>query len=280
MENRLRENPTESDLIRVVSLPVIEERLRTLKPQIEEEVNEALSLACTEETVQAVKAKRAELNKLFSELEEQRKAVKTKIMAPYNVFEAVYKECVTDALKSADESLKGKISAVEEEQKRRCEEDLRDYFAELVAVHHVEWLAYERAGIKVDMASAKSKTPKKLREQLVAFVARVSDDVNRISSLDASAEIMVEYQKSFDAADAICTVQERHRRIEEQEAAREAAKEEMEREREAVRKVEAFAAPVPVEVPKEYKCTFTVVTTMEKLKALKNFMEKEGISYE
>lgn len=113
-----------NELIKVVSLPVIEERLRTLEPEIKAIVDDATSLVCTEETIQAVKAKRAELNKLAADLENQRKYVKSAIMAPYNAFEAVYKECAIDVLKAADVALKGKIDAVEAEQKQRCEEGL------------------------------------------------------------------------------------------------------------------------------------------------------------
>ena len=97
--------------------------------------------------------------------------------------------------------------------KRRCEDGLRDYFADLCALHHLDWLVYERAGIKVDMSSAKAKTPKRLQEQLTEFVVGVSESIERINLLDNAAEIMVEYQRSLNVADAICTVQERHRRM-------------------------------------------------------------------
>ena len=104
---------TPGELIQVIRLPVIQERLRSMKGAIEQEVSEALSLACTEDTIQTVKGKRAELRKLLDSLEAQRKAVKTAVMGPYNHFESVYKECVSDTLKSADDALKNKIDEVE-----------------------------------------------------------------------------------------------------------------------------------------------------------------------
>ena len=84
-------------LIRVTQLPVIEEQLRALKASIDQKVNDALSLACTHDTIQAVKSTRAELNKEFSSLEDQRKAVKKAVLGPYEQFESVYKECVLTA---------------------------------------------------------------------------------------------------------------------------------------------------------------------------------------
>lgn len=272
-----------NDLIQVIQLPVIEERLRSLKETVDKQVTDALALVCTEETVQTVKAVRSDLNKQFQALEEQRKEVKRAVLGPYEQFEAVYKECVSDGFKRADAALKVKISDVEAEMKRRCEEGLREYFSELCTAEHVEWLTYDRAGVTVDMASAKAKTPKKLREHLAGFVSNVSRGVEMISSMDDAEEIMVEFKRTLDAAQAISTVQERHRRIEaekEAQASRDAAQA---REAEAVAKVDAAAPPVvqpPVEAEQVYKCTFTVHATKPQLRRLKEFLNQEGIRYE
>ena len=115
-----------SELIKVIQLPVIEEQLRTAKDFVDKTVTDAMSLVCTEETVQTVKAARACLNRQFSELEEQRKAVKAAVLDPYNRFEAVYKECVSDAFRRADADLKRKVADGESEMKRRCEDGLRE----------------------------------------------------------------------------------------------------------------------------------------------------------
>lgn len=274
------------ELIQVVQLPVIQERLRSMKEAIDREVSEACSLACTEETIQAVKNKRAELRKLLDGLEGQRKAVKSAVMGPYNAFETVYKECVADALKSADIALKGKIDEVESEQKRRCEDGLQKYFAELCAVHHLDWLTYERAGIKVDMASAKAKTPGRLRKQLAEFVVRVNDGVNLISSMDNADEIMVEFRECLDASKAIGIVLERHRRIEEEAASKSERETAKAKENEGVQRVlevqKSYLQPPTVVAPEEplLKCTFTVRATKAQLKRIKEFLEKEGIQYE
>ena len=114
-----------NELIKVVQLPVIEEQLRSMKETVDKRVEEALSLVCSEETIQTVKSARAELNKEFQELEEQRKEVKKAVLSPYERFETVYKECVSDAFKRADAALKSKVDATEREIKQRCEDGLR-----------------------------------------------------------------------------------------------------------------------------------------------------------
>lgn len=267
-------------LIRVVQLPVIEEQLRTLKDRWEQRALDAEAMVCTEETIQAVKAFRAEMRKEFDEVETLRKQAKQAVTEPYNRFEDVYKDCVTTAFRRADGACSKKISDVEQDMKQRCEDGLRGYFDELCAVHHLDWLTYERAGVKVDMASAKAKTPKKLREDLSEFVRGVADGVEHIRTMKDADEIMVEYQRTLNIWKAFSAVQERHRRIEEQKAVQEARKAEQEREDEMVRRVEA-AAPVIVEAPEPIvKCTFTVRATKAQLRKLKEFMNMEGIKYE
>lgn len=267
-------------LIEVKQLPVIEERLRDLKTLWEQRAADAEAMVCTEDTIQAIKAFRADTRKEFEAVEARRKDVKKAVMGPYEQFEAVYKDCITTAFKAADESCARKVSDVESEMKRRCEDGLREYFAELCAVRHLDWLTYERAGIRVDMASAKAKTPKKLREQLSAFVSQVACNVDRISQLDDAEEIMVEFRRSLNATEAIYTVADRHRSIEQERAAQDARKVVVEQEAEVVRRVEALAPPVPVEPEEVFKCTFTVHATKPQLRKLKEFLEMEGIKYE
>ena len=274
----------ENQLIKITQLPVIEEHLRGLKEQVERETAEAMSLVCNEDTIQTVKAKRAELNKMFTELEAQRKPVKAAILAPYEHFEAIYKECVTELFKRADADLKGKIDETENEIKSRCEKRLREYFDELCAVEGLDFLTFEQAGVKVDMASSKQKTPKKLMDQLKAFVDNAAADVKAISAMENAAEIMVEYKNGFTLANAVSLVNLRYERIAAEKAEQESRKGREERAEEAVSKVEAVAPPTIAEAPKEaekpLKCSFTVYGTKDQLMKLKRFMIQEGIRYE
>ena len=184
-----------NELIKVTQLPVIEEQLRTAKEHVDKVVADAMSLVCTEETVQSVKATRADLTRQFAALEEQRKEVKKAVLDPYNRFEAIYKECVADAFKRADMDLKQKISDVESDMKRRCEAGLREYYTELCMAHHIDFVPFERTGVVVSLTDAKAKTqpPKKLQDQLIQFVGKIEQDVALISGMEDADEIMVLY---------------------------------------------------------------------------------------
>lgn len=267
-------------LIGVKQLPVSQPQIQAIQTRGDQRLKDAKSLVCTQKSLISVKMQRAEVQKEYDALEEWRKAIKRWAMEEYKRFEDNYKTASKGYVDSLALYSK-EIQETEASIKRCCEDGLRTYFDELCEVHHLDWLTYERAGINVDMASAKAKTPKKLREQLTSFVVGVSDSVGRIALLDDADEILVEFQRSLDVADAICTVQERHRLIEEQKKELETRKAVREQEDAMVRRAEALAPPVVVEAPEPVvKCTFTIRTTKSKLRKLKEFLNMEGIKYE
>ena len=262
---------------------------------------EAKSLVCTPETIQTVKGVRAGLRKQFQALEDQRQVVKKAILTPYQSFEVVYKTCVSDLFREADDDLKEKIGTVEGEIKARCEERLRTYFAELCAARGLDFLRYEQAGVTVDMTSAKAKNPTKLMDKLAAFVERVAGDMAMIQNLEDAPEILAEYKQSLNAAGAVETVRVRRQRVELERAAEEARRVERARQQQAEEAVLAAAsqpedAPLqapevlsaeppervePEQEPEEiYQCTFTIQATKPQLRKLKAFLESEEIPYE
>ena len=274
----------DNTLMKVTQLPVIEEHLMSRKEQTEQRVAEAMSLVCTDETLTSVKNIRAEMNREFADAETQRKAIKAAIMEKYDSFESVYRECIADPYKRADADLKAKIDATESEIKSRCEEMLLGYFRELCAVNEIDFLSFGQTGVKVDMASARAKTPKKLMEQIKLKVDGVAQDMKTIGTMGENApEIMVEYKKNLDLSLAISVVNERHRRAEEE---REAVKRHTVSP--AARAAGDTVAAAPQVVPKRVEqaaverltVSFRVTDTRERLRLLKQFLVSNGYQYE
>ena len=274
----------DNTLMKVTQLPVIEEHLRSRKEQTEQRVAEAMSLVCTDETLTSVKNIRAEMNREFADAETQRKAIKAAIMEKYDSFESVYRECIADPYKRADADLKAKIDATESEIKSRCEEMLLGYFRELCAVNEIDFLSFGQTGVKVDMASARAKTPKKLMEQIKLKVDGVAQDMKTIGTMGENApEIMVEYKNNLDLSLAIAVVNERHRRAEEE---REAVKRHTVSP--AARAAGDTVAAAPQVVPKRVEqaaverltVSFRVTDTRERLRLLKQFLVSNGYQYE
>ena len=274
----------DNTLMKVTQLPVIEEHLRSRKEQTEQRVAEAMSLVCTDETLTSVKNIRAEMNREFADAETQRKAIKAAIMEKYDSFESVYRECIADPYKRADADLKAKIDATESEIKSRCEEMLLGYFRVLCAVYEIDFLSFGQTGVKVDMASARAKTPKKLMEQIKLKVDGVAQDMKTIGTMGENApEIMVEYKNNLDLSLAISVVNERHRRAEEE---REAVKRHTVSP--AARAAGDTVAAAPQVVPKRVEqaaverltVSFRVTDTRERLRLLKQFLVSNGYQYE
>lgn len=291
LDERDNEPEVESTaLITVTALPQIQENLRALRASWEQKASDAAAMICTEETVQTLKSYRAEMRKEFDEADAQRKAAKLAYMAPWNEVEATYKECVSDAFKTADNVLKGKIGEFEDEIKGKCRADLEAYYAEMVAAEpSVAWLTFDRAmglgNIKISMADANAKTPRKLRDALWAIVARVATDLERLDTMEDAPEIVEEYKRQLDPTAAIATVQARKKRVEAEKEAAEARKAAQERRSEAVAKVEAAAPAEAVDAPtmrdeRLFKITFTVTVTRDQGRKLKEFLKQEGIQYE
>lgn len=268
-----------NELITVKQLPVIEEHLKALSGEIDKRVNEAVSLVCTEETVKSVKAVRTDLNKQFTELEDQRKTVKKAVMEPYEAFEGIYKQYVTEKFHAADTDLKKKIDGVEGELKNKKAEELEAYYNEHCDAVGIDFIPFERVGLNITL----SASIKSLKEQVKQFVERVSDDLGMIATQEYADEILIEYKKSLRASDSITMVIDRHKAMEAAAAERAKRTQTEVTLQKSAAKVEPLMPPTeaPVEASEKLLClTFTVTGTRDKLKALKKFLDDGGYQYE
>lgn len=272
----------DNQIIVIEQLPVISEKLMQIKEEVTEKVAVATALVCTEETVKEVKKAKAELNKDFKAWEEKRKEVKAAIMSPYEQFEAVYKDCITDTYKAAEKDLKIKIDSVESELKAKKEKEVREYFSEYLESKGIDFITYEQANVNVTLtASLKS-----LKEQSKAFIDRISDDLALIETQEHKAEILVEYKNTLNVSQAITSVTSRLKAIEEEKKRQEeAAAKKAEIEKQDVEQVVKLTPPT-IEPPKvenpeeEFKLTFKVIATKAKLRELKAFLDNGGYKYE
>ena len=274
-----------NDLITIKQLPVIEEKLKQIKEEVSARTEKALSLVCTEETLQTVKKERAALNKEAKDWEERRKEVKTAIMAPYEQFEGVYKDCISDVFKSADIQLKQKIDNVESSLKEKKQTEVEAYFAEYMKSKNMgldEFITYGQANINVTL----SASLKSLKEQAKTFIDRICDDIHLIGTQEHKDEILFEYKRSLNVSSSITSVTERHKAIEHAKAKQSEQQARATAEQAAVEKVEA-AADLPLAPPKMTEpedeivsVRFIVHGTRPQLKALKEYLAKEGLKYE
>lgn len=275
------------DLIIIKQLPQIEEHLKELSIEVEQKVDNAKSLICTEENVKTIKEVRADLNKEFKEVEKQRKTVKEQVLAPYMQFEEVYKQYISDKYRSADNDLKQKINLVEKELKEHKEQEIRDYFEEYKTANNIGFITYGQARINVTL----SASMKSLKEQAKQFIDKIVDDLKLIETQEHKTEILVEYKQTLNVSQAITSVTNRFKAIEEEKKRQEqkVVHIEMNKAHEITQKSYEQLESVfnkPLEQPKEEKTEeiltlkFTVRGTRTKLRELKQFLESGGYDYE
>ena len=276
-----------NEIIVVKQLPIIEQQLAQIKQQVAERVETVTSLVVTEDTVKAVKKARAELGAEFKSWEEKRKEVKKAVITPYEKFEEVYNDCISNSYKTADKLLKQRIDEVENELKAKKAAEVQSYFEEYLASKGIDFVTYAQAGLNVTL----SASLKSLKEQVKAFIDRIESDLKLIETFtDLKAEILVEYKKSLNVSDAITGVKARAKAVQEEQARQEAEAEKRATEAQRVEAVIAAAAPAAVEAPTEQTAApapeqkfcirFTVKGTKEQLIALKKFLNEGEYEYE
>lgn len=287
------------DLIVVKQLPQIEEHLKELSLDVDKKVENAKNLVCTEENVTTIKQIRASLNKEFKEVENQRKIVKEQILAPYMQFEEIYKMYISDKYKSADNDLKAKIDSTENELKNIKEQEIKDYFEEYKKANNIDFVTYSQARINVTLSASR----KSLKEQAKQFIDKIVDDLKLIDTQEHKTEILVEYKQSLNVSQAITSVTNRFKAIEEEkkrqeelkrkqlEEAQRRADESIRAQTEATRqalenfipKTEETILQAPVIEEKQEEILtlrFTVKGTRTKLREVKQFLENGGYDYE
>lgn len=101
-------------LMQVTQLPVITEQLKVFKEELSQMIADSLCLDCNEDNLKIVKKNKAEINKVYKDLEARRIEVKNLVLAPYNEFEVVYKECVKEVIEPGIKLLGERVTEVED----------------------------------------------------------------------------------------------------------------------------------------------------------------------
>lgn len=254
------------ELITIVQLPIIEERLQTIGEQIEAQMAHALSLDVTEETKVAIKKLKADLTASYKALDAQRIAIKKAVLEPYEALEASFKKYVADKFKPAEEELTRRIKEVDDGLKAKKEETVKTYFFEYAASLGFDNLKWESTKIVVKL----SDSDKKLKEQAKAFVDKVKEDVEWINSQEHSEEILVEYYKFFNAMQAANLINSRHKAIEEQRQRQMRMEQQRAERAAATAKVETVvnemkAEDEPLSVPETFSTPTAEIPEAEKM---------------
>lgn len=280
-------------LVVIEALPKIMEQLDVLGEYIDEGLKDIDKLECNEENKQLVKKKRTEINNTLKILEDKRKDIKNKILAPYETFNSKFEDVAKIKLQNASQMLSDKINEIENAQKEDKINMLMEFAERQFKANEIQDVVkFDDIGLNITLSASE----KSLKDQIVAFCERIRNDLDTILLEDLKDEIYVEYKKCLSYTIAKQTVMQRHKDLEvakEQNEQRQITNEQVKKMQSAVYEViesnlDDLKIPDIYEVettPPSDKddiliVTFTIKDTKEKLKMLKQFMIDNNIKYE
>lgn len=279
----MAENVERMPMLECRQPPVISENLMDMGAFILAQKDMVLDMPRDREHIGTVKALRAQMRKEFDALENQRKAVKKAVLAPYEKAENLYKGFVSAPFSEFDNVCKAYVEEVETREKQECEERLKEYFAELCAMKGIFWLKWEQLGIRVDLATARQAEPKKAMERIRQALDGVEQTASAIHDMEDSADILAEYTLCLDLATAIQRVQARKRSLEIARENREKYEAVRARNQNIAQMAQNMADVGTVylqEQEKKYRVKFTITATMPMLRGLKAFLDGHNFEYQ
>ena len=239
-------------------------------------------LVITEDTVKGIKELRATLNKELKVYEDERKAIKKLVLAPYEAFDSYYNEKIKSLYDTADTKLKKGIDEVENRMKAEKEAEVRTYFKELLAEAKIDFVTYEQAKINLTL----SASMKSLKETAKEFVDHIASCIVLIQTQDNQDRIMSKFKRTLDATSAIREVAEEIKSEKELQEKREAMQKAEEERAKAVKEEVLATTPLeapttaPVESEELLTTTFTITGMKSEIIAVRDFMIEKGIKYE
>ena len=272
-----------NEIIVIEQLPQLFYKLEKVGEYLDEELSSIKDIVVSEESKQEVKKVRTNINNILKQFEDKRKEVKAKCLEEYNLFEEKYEQEVKGKLTTASEELKVKIDLIEVKQVEEKTCNVFDFIEEHLKANHLENVinstqVKDFAGLKINLSTSE----KSLKENALAFIERVANEVKLIEMEETPSNLLYEYkQNGFDLTKAKLTLIERQKQIEELAKQREEVQEVIKEEVKVEEVVETITAPKEViEETEILECQFKVKGTITQIKAIKNFLNELGVSYE
>ena len=269
----------------------IETNFEAVRDWLTEELAPYATMVVSQDAIADAKKTRANLNKVATGIDSQRKAIKKIWMKPYEEYEAQVKE-LTGIVTKAVGNIDGQIKAMENEIKEQKRQRLSDFFddhsydvADFLTFEDVfdpKWL--NATFSEIDAANS-----------ITAQIEDIKEGLETIRSMSSpfEASMLSEYGKSHNLAKAIAEGKrlEAIQKAEEERKAKEAESAFSEPEVSSEPDVETaapppqataqFIRPVADEPPKPkiYTLRFEVELTKEQAYDLKYFFAKNNIKY-
>ncbi len=207
-----------SELMAMQAIDIIQGKVafpgyHDLKAQAELIASKISEMEVTEENIKDVKKTLAKVNKSVKALNDERIRVKKELAAPYEAFAEQVKEIET-IVKSADEMVRSQVRDMEEQERQKKKEALREVF-ELRIGHYEyakiftfdEWLEPGHLN--------KSTSLTKAEEQMVEWLEQRERDIKILHGMPDRDELLQVYRICQDVAMTIEEVEQKNKALRE-----------------------------------------------------------------
>ena len=280
-----------------INLPQEIENLEALKAELAPKLDYYNNLVVTEDSIKAAKTDKANLNKLRTAIEDQRKSIKKQYLEPYNLLEAQCKEVVA-LIDAPIKAIDSQIKAFDEIEKQEKYTALSEAFT---ALNVPEWIKIE------DILNPKwgNKTEKleSLKAEMADNLKKLTDDFDKLAEMYGDREYYLPIVNRFKTTKdfsqtAVYAVQleSEYKKEQERKAREEELRQQMLKAAESVQNVpEQHEPEQSVIIPPTEQTTvsveseqsepiltgkFEVKCTKSQLIALRDFMKSQGIKFE
>lgn len=266
----------------IKSVGEIESNMKEVKRYVENLNNYYKNITFTEETMKDAKDEKSKVNKFKSQVADYRKNIIAEYNKPIKAFEDTAKE-TEKLLAETYNTINQQVANYENKQKEIKEQEIKEYFEECKIANNIDFITYGQAKIDVTL----SASMKNLKEQAKSFIDKVADDLKLIETQEHKTEILVEYKQTLNVSQAITSVTNRFKAIEEEKKKIEQEKELQEFVVDTAKESDKYSEQIILNSPSvEEKIEgiltlkFTVRGTRTKLRELKQFLESGGYDYE
>ena len=180
------------------------EELREQALQVAEHIN---TMEVTEENVKETKKILATVNKAIKNLNDERIAIKKKMLEPYNIFESQIKE-IESIVKTADERVKSGVRELEEKERELKREEIKEIWDSRIEQYELaklfifeDWLTPKHLN--------KSESLKKVEEDMVSFLEKSEQDIKVLKSMEDADDLILEYKRNKDLGFTIDLIETR-----------------------------------------------------------------------
>lgn len=247
-------------------LPQILSNIEEIKKEVIERTEADRNLVLTtDEDFDKARKRCAELNKVNAAIDEKRKEVKKAYVKPYEQFEKALKDTMA-VITDAKNNLWGQITAAEDMEKTRKEEQLKAYWEEQ-ATYEKSYRTWEQIFRKEWLN--KSYTVDKACVEIDEIISDINTDIGLIENLDSpfTPVLYDRYMAGWSIKDVIAY----NIMLMDEKKERDKQK--------ALEKLRTPAPETPVEDDPIKTVDFRVVCKKSQLDGLKNYLEYNGIKY-